>query len=360
MKDTKKKRFKLFDTQREGKGVSKADVYTKTDLKGFFIKYKECFGRLFSINILMVLGNFPLIFVLLAMSTFTRILYLTPATESFPVLHGLFLEQTEISASNLVTAGIEGLQIEANAMTTWTYVFFALGGLVLFTFGMVNAGTTYLLRNMVQGEPAFTSDFFYAVKRNWKQALPYGILDAILLFLIPFNLVTLFGSGTDVFSGIMGGINLAFAIIYFFMRFYIYLQMVTFDLSIGKILKNSLIMTMLGMKRNLVAGLGILCLVILDLLLLFAFNGIFAAAAILMPLVLLFSSGAFMAMYAAYFVVKRIMIDPYYSEPARPDAADEDTEEDDEDVAADTPLTEIASSVPLPSADDVAEAACDD
>ena len=52
----KKKRFKLFDSQREGRGVEKGDVYIKTDLKGFFIKYKECFPNLLTVNLLMVLG----------------------------------------------------------------------------------------------------------------------------------------------------------------------------------------------------------------------------------------------------------------------------------------------------------------
>ena len=43
-----KRKFKLFDTQREGPGVKKTDVYTKPDLKGFFIRYKTYFTRLLS------------------------------------------------------------------------------------------------------------------------------------------------------------------------------------------------------------------------------------------------------------------------------------------------------------------------
>ena len=49
----------------------------------------------------------------------------------------------------------------------------------------------------------------------------------------------------------------ALSILYFFMRFYIYLLLVTFDLSIRKILKNALIFTMLGIKRNLMGFLGV-------------------------------------------------------------------------------------------------------
>ena len=310
----KKRKFKLFDTQREGKGVSKDDVYTKPDLKGFFIKYKQSFGRLLSVNLLMVLGNFPLLFFLFSLAPFSRIPYTTPAYESFPLLRGLLLQQTEISASTLATFGMEGLQVEANAMTTGTYVLFGLSLLVLFTFGLVNAGSTYILRNMVRGDPVFIlSDFFYAVRRNWKQALPFGIIDLIILLWIPFDIYYVLSSMDGFFGTIMFGAVLAIGLIYFWMRFYIYLQMVTFDLSLKKLLKNSLIFALLGFKRNLMATLGILTLLLIVFLLAFGFQGILFSTAILLPLVLLFSNGAFMSTYAAYYKIKEIMIDPYVS-----------------------------------------------
>ncbi len=315
MENKKKKKFKLFDTQREGRGVEKGDVYTKPDLKGFFIKYKTYFSRLLSVNLLMVLGNFPLIFAAIAMSTLTRIIYFAPTSHAFSLLYGIFAQQTEIPSSNLISMGLEGIQYQASAMTGTTYLLFALSALVIFTFGIVNVGTTYVLRNMVRGEPVFVfTDFFYAIKRNWKQALPFGILDAVLLVLIPFNLYFLFTSGEGLFHSIMLGITITIALLYFWMRFYIYLQMVTFDLSVYKILKNSLIFSLLGFKRNILATLGIILLTGINLLLAVGFYGVLSSAAILFPLVLLFSNGAFMSMYAAYFKVKEIMIDPYESE----------------------------------------------
>ena len=215
MKNKGTKKFKLFDSQREGRGVEKSDVYTKPDLKGFFIKYKLYFTRLLSVNLLIVLGNFPLIFAAIAMSTLTRVIYFAPSSPSFPLLQALLNQQGEPSAFNLMLYGIEGVQYEASALTPTTYIFFALSALVVFTFGVVNVGTTYILRNMVKGDPVFIfSDFFYAVRRNWKQALPFGILDAILLFLIPFSLIAwalnslngLFVArlAADVLSGVIG------------------------------------------------------------------------------------------------------------------------------------------------------------
>lgn len=336
--ETKKKKFKLFDSQREGRGVEKSSVHTKPDLKGFFIKYRTYFTRLLSVNLLMVFGNFPLVFAAIAMSTLTRILYFTPASSSFPLLQGLMLEQGEFSAANLISMGLEGIQHETSAMTGTTYLFFGLSALVFLTFGIVNAGTTYVLRNMVKGDPVFVfTDFFYAVRRNWKQALPFGILDAALLILIPFNLFYWLSAEGGMMASIMLGVTVVAALLYFWMRFYIYVQMVTFELSVGKILKNSFRFALLGMKRNFMATLGIICLVAINLFLAVAFGGVFSAAAILFPLVLLFSNGAFMSMYAAYFKIKEIMIDPY--EPAAPASSiyPEEDETDTDEGAAPSP-----------------------
>ncbi len=338
-KDVKKKKFKLFDTQREGRGVEKDDVYTKTDLKGFFIRYKTYFTRLITVNLMMVLGNFPLLFAVLALSV-TLLPYITPLSAGFSVLHGLVVEQTEIPVSTLLSLGIEGLRAESSVMTPTSYILLALSALVVFTFGIVNAGTTYLLRNMAKGDPVFVwSDFFYAIRRNWKQALPFGILDAILLVLIPYDIMYLSSAGGGITPFLLGAV-IVIALLYFWMRFYIYLQMVTFDLSIKKILKNALIFALIGFKRNFMATLGILLLILINVILAVGFYGIFSATAILLPLLLLFSNGAFMSTYAAYYKMKEIMIDPYTSEED-PAVQDETLSDSDADEIA--PQSEGAS-----------------
>ena len=93
------------------------------------------------------------------------------------------------------------------------------------------------------------------------------------------------------------------------MRCYIYIQMVTFDLSIRKILKNSLIFAFLGIKRMSLAFLG--CILLLVVTFLLAISGVLLALALFIPLALLFSNCAYMTTYAAYFKIKEVMIDPY-------------------------------------------------
>lgn len=318
-----KKRFRLFDTQREGKGVTKEEANLPPNLKKFFILYKRDFARLLSVNILMVLGNFPLLFLILAFSGVFSFDFVTPTKDIFSVFQGL-VTQNGFSAPLLALNGILGAQSPASAFQPWAYVFMGLGLLVFFTWGLVNVGTAYILRNMVKGEPVFLmSDFWYAVKRNFKQAFPFGILDLALIALFPINVVIL-SQYSGFFNGMLFWANIFIGILYLVMRFYIYIQMVTFNLSVRKILKNSLIFAIVGFKRNFMAVLGIL--VLCFLLLALAYSGVFMGLAIVLPLVFLFSNCAYMTTYAAFFKIKELMIDPYHE--------DEEGEEDEESASA--------------------------
>ena len=109
-------------------------------------------------------------------------------------------------------------------------------------------------------------------------------------------------------------LTFAMIIVYTMMRMYIYLMMVTFDLSIVKLLKNALFFTILGIKRNFMALLWIVLLVAVEYILLV----VFAPLGVILPLILLFSFGAFGCAFAAYPKIKEIMIDPYYTQTPTP------------------------------------------
>ena len=102
-----------------------------------------------------------------------------------------------------------------------------------------------------------------------------------------------------------------------------YVQMVTFNLSVFKMIKNSLIFSLLGLKRNVLALLGIVAGIILELLFLFGTNGILVPVAVAAPLAILFSTFAYMKVFASYFKIKEIMIDPYKSDSPKEDTLSE-------------------------------------
>jgi hypothetical protein len=100
--------------------------------------------------------------------------------------------------------------------------------------------------------------------------------------------------------------------------------MVTFKLTVFKILKNSLIFAMIGLKRNVLALLGTVILIIFELGFIFGVGGILLSLGVALPLMLMFSTMAYMKVFASYFKIKEIMIDPYEEE-----TTDVDTESDE-------------------------------
>ena len=85
-------------------------------------------------------------------------------------------------------------------------------------------------------------------------------------------------------------------------------MMITFKLSIFKILKNSLIFAILGFKRNIVAVLGIVFTILLNV----GIAILYIPIGVVLPFMITVSLCQFIAIYAAWPKVKEIMVDPYY------------------------------------------------
>ncbi len=296
MKEQKKgnKRLRLFDLNRDGKGVGKSELQNTSGLKRFFRSFKDNFTKILYCNILMVLGNFPLMFLIATIPGYTKLDAFVPMHDLFQNLSSYFSLEAP-SASGMTLYALEGIHNHILVPTVMTYVFYGISAVALFTFGLVNVGTAYILRNIAMGEPVFVlTDFKYAIKRNWKQALPFGVIDLLINAILIFNIYSMFVSGSaDFVSGLLLWANIIIFVLYFFMRYYIYVQMVTFDLKVFKILKNSLIFSLLGLKRNLMALLGILLGVLLEIICLFGAGGILIPFAVGLPLLILISMFAY-------------------------------------------------------------------
>ncbi len=238
----KKKKFKLFDLQRDGRGIGKKEALSPSGLKRFFVTYGNNFTKIVYVNIFMVLGNFPLIFLIATLSGLTKNEALLPMSDLFQNLGVVFSTNADPSPFNMALYSVEGLQNLVRVNTPLTYVFYGISALTVFTFGLVNVGTAYILRNIAMGDPVFAwTDFWYAVKRNWKQALPFGIIDVAINGILIYNIFTMVVGGSGFFGSMLFWCNVVIFLLYFIMRYYIYIQMVTFKLSIGKILKNKFI-----------------------------------------------------------------------------------------------------------------------
>lgn len=312
-KSNTSKGLHLYDVSRDGVGVSKKSTMKESGFKRFFVTYKENFGKLVSVNMFFVLGNFPLIFLVIVLSGYTKIPALLPTSDLFQNISALFITSTP-SPENMTLYALEGMQTQILVHTPLSYVFYGIAATTLLTFGCVNVGTAYILRNMAKGDPVFIwSDFWYAVKRNWKQALPFGIIDGIINALLVFNVYSTVLGGSFITNMMFWGTIVLIAL-YFSMRCYIYVQMVTFDLSVFKILKNSLIFALLGAKRNVMALLGNIAIILLELAFIFGLGALLIPLAVAAPLAIMFATLAYIKIFASYFKIKEILIDPYMAE----------------------------------------------
>lgn len=302
--------FNIFSRlSRDGKGVEReTPVMDNPGIVNFF-KLLGCkFNQIVMLNLMMVIGNFPIFFALAVMTGYFSVSSSAPAYTLFAQLNGALMHGGGAFASAVI--GSYSLQSPITLLSTTDMIFLGIACLTIFTIGPVSVGATYILRNMVRQEPIFLiSDFFYAIRRNLKQSIIYGVLDVIFIGFIAYDIVFFnlnFSSGFAV--KVMFFASLCIAVLYMIMRMYIYTMMLTFDLGIVKLLKNALIFSVLGIKRNIVALLGCFAVIALNVLLL----AIYYPIGVIVPFIIVFSLMMFITTYAAYPVIHKYMIAPYY------------------------------------------------
>lgn len=314
MSEKSKKRFRWFNYSLDGKGVPK-DLDEPRNFKFFFKLLWRNLGRMMSLNMLIVFANFPIFFILFALSGNLNTTSYSPVSSLF----GPFYGATKLSGetSPLVSAlnSVHGIQVEISVPTTLTYIFYGLGLLALFTFGLSMVGTTYIQRNIVKGEPIFfMSDFWHAIKKNLRQGIIFGVIDIAICFLVFYDIIFFAANAGTYLTSVMFYAAVAIGIIYFVMRYYIYIMMITFDLSLYKLLKNALIFTAVGIKRNFVGTLGIIFLALFSYGLLMAYPPLGAIA----PFIITLAVGQFIGIYTAWPKIYQIMIEPYEEAPSTP------------------------------------------
>lgn len=297
---------------------------TEPTLKRYFKLLGRKFWKLISLNMMMLPMILPLVGLAALYFGFERTPTATDA--AFPALYGASL----IEPTPFLTALLDlfGLQLQIPVYGTSTYLWMGLCVLFLIvTWGWQNVGATYVLRGLVRGDAVFVwSDYFYAVKRNLKQGFFLGLIDLLVLFLAVFDFLYFNGSPDTFTNNVMFFGVVALSILYFFMRFYIYLLSVTFHLSIRKIFKNAIIFVTLGIKRNLMGALGIVVMTAINVVLFRLLMPLNIAIPLILPFLYYLSFTAFTSAYAAYPIIDRYMIAPYAGKQEEEETAEEEGE----------------------------------
>lgn len=293
---------------RDGKGVDPGED-TTPNLKFFFVQFGRKFSKIISVNILMIFQIFPL---LISLYLYFMASPTTP-TQYFPEYAALFgLQEASTTVAGAAQLGIFSFQL--GLPTYNTYVYWIIGILIVFlvvTYGWQKVGSVYVMRGLVRGDSVFVvSDYFYAIKKNLLQGFILGLLDCLIMFALGHNIYFFYHSAPDAFTNFMYVMTFALIIIYTIFRFYTYLMLVTFNMKLGKIFKNALIFTVLGIKRNILALLGLALVTAFAAILIVLFLPMGLGVTIVLPLIYYLGVCAFIYIYAAYPVIKKYMIDP--------------------------------------------------
>lgn len=307
----KKSRFNFYDWiyRRDHKPDADDDRDAPRNFLFFFKLLGRNFGRIFSLNLYFVFGNLALWLLLFLLSGVFGPHTSAPTSDLFAPLAGAapFAKGSPILN---VLLSVHGAKAEVAVMTPLIIGLMIAGVVVLaITFGPVMTGLSINLRNIVRGEPLFLwNDFKHAIKTNLRQSLFLGILDLGIIFLLGYGLLFYYMNlGKSFLFNTCFLFTLVLIVMYSFMRKYLYLMLVTFELSIPKLFKNALIFSLLGLGRNLLSTLGCLLVVFLNWMLF----GLFLPLGIILPLMITVGLCLFIDAYAAWPKIQSVMIDPY-------------------------------------------------
>lgn len=190
------------------------------------------------------------------------------------------------------------------------------------TGGMAEAALTYVTRNYVREKHVFLpDDFFATIKKNWKQALGMQVIDIVATAVIAIGLwfygypVFSADSGDgSIVSTVLFAVMILVALTWRMMRYYVYLQMITFRMTLKQILKNSLKFVLIGLKENVI--ISVILFALYAVLGLSAYLFFPLSAVIVGALFVLFIPAfrSFLIQFMIFPTIKTVIIDPYYAE----------------------------------------------
>lgn len=220
---------------KSGKGDFTKEDLPQTHWQLFWEMLRVRFTALFKLNLLYMVAWLPVIFVIgravmMVFSGLTNLMELQAQAEAGEITAEALTQNTLLmtDAFRAILSQTLLLLVPCIAVT-----------------GPFTAGAAYITRNWARDEHAFIwSDFWDAVKGNWKQALITSVITGFIPLLIYV---------CNAFYGQMASDNAIFllpqvlcvmvGLVWLCSLLYTYPQMVTYEMRYGTLIRNSLIMT---------------------------------------------------------------------------------------------------------------------
>lgn len=233
---------------------------------------------------------------------------------------------------------VENLGLGDTAYNILVYALFILSGIFV---GPATCGFMKVLRNISCRRPVFIwSDFWKAFGSNFKQGAVMGAIDMLFIAAMSFAIPMYSNMAqTSAVFGVAFVICLVTSFIFVMMHFYIYLLIVSTNLNLWLILKDSLYLTAIEIKTSVI-NLIVTVILLLAVVLLFPWS-VFSVILIPSFLGLLYSFNCFPA-------IRKHVIKPYYDAKGEqmPDLSYTQPADESEAVFTDTPETEIPQEPP--------------
>jgi uncharacterized membrane protein YesL len=162
-------------------------------------------------------------------------------------------------------------------------------------------------------------DYWDAIKKCWKQALCAGLIN--LLFTAVLALVIWFYLSTTGILFVFGmGCCLLALVIFSFMKYYLWPQILMFRMSLWDAYKNAFLFAFLNLKSNLLIGLvSLLCYIVAALLLLYVPYLLSVVPVVVLGVCVFPGFKQLLVQYLVFPCLKRNMIDPYYAQHPQED-----------------------------------------
>lgn len=280
----------LFFNQKKfykpGKGVEKDEPEKIAPIK-FFELYGRKFGKFVELNLIYFVVTLPITLFVYAMIYANFSNALESAGLEIASIWTLILQVT-LMYHEYVPSIIRNILLVISIMA----------------FGPMKTGITYILRNYSQENHAWISDAWERAKSNFKQALFAGLFDIMVIVILVYNLLEAPSGG--IYS-VAKYASVLFALIYSFMRRYIYEMIIAVELPISAIFKNAFLLAFIGIFRNCLASVLNAIVWILCIVLIVAVRP--EIELIILPC-LIFSFTNFISVFTTYPVVQKYIVDP--------------------------------------------------
>ena len=189
--------------------------------------------------------------------------------------------------------------------------------LPIVTYFIGETGLTHITRSLSRGQHSFgTSDFFEAVRKNWKQSLLIGIINEVVTAILAYNTVAYFLSERpdNIMVGISLGVSAGLLFIFTVMKYYMPFMVITFSLKTGQVYKNAFKFVFLNLKKNLLVFFSLLAFAAATFSIAYFGRHVGAAIASVLTVCVYPSFRSLLIQYNIFDSVRKFMIDPYYEE----------------------------------------------